>query len=83
MYFHKAPVYFQTQMEGQLHKLKNIASMAAFMNKLKANMTAWKEFSEDQEDNEEDCFNRVYENRRINNQQIGQQDQNYNQQQKI
>uniref|UniRef100_A0A915JS78 Uncharacterized protein n=1 Tax=Romanomermis culicivorax TaxID=13658 RepID=A0A915JS78_ROMCU len=47
---------------------------AEFVNKLKADMTAWKEFSEDQEDGEDDGLNRVYENRRFNNLQIGQQD---------
>uniref|UniRef100_A0A915IML3 Uncharacterized protein n=1 Tax=Romanomermis culicivorax TaxID=13658 RepID=A0A915IML3_ROMCU len=74
MYFHKAPVYVQTRMEGRLKEFKNIAPLAEFLNKLKADMTAWKEFSEDQEDGEDDWLNRVYENRRFNNLQIRQQD---------
>uniref|UniRef100_A0A915JHT2 Uncharacterized protein n=1 Tax=Romanomermis culicivorax TaxID=13658 RepID=A0A915JHT2_ROMCU len=45
-------------MEGWLHEFKNIASLAEFINKLKANTTAWKEFSEDQEDGGDDCLNR-------------------------
>uniref|UniRef100_A0A915JI98 Integrase catalytic domain-containing protein n=1 Tax=Romanomermis culicivorax TaxID=13658 RepID=A0A915JI98_ROMCU len=61
-------------MEGRLHKFKNIASLAEFANKLKADTTAWKEFSEDQEDSEDDWLNRVYENRRFNNIWIWHQD---------
>uniref|UniRef100_A0A915JR35 Uncharacterized protein n=1 Tax=Romanomermis culicivorax TaxID=13658 RepID=A0A915JR35_ROMCU len=61
-------------MEGWLHEFKNIASLAEFVNKLKADRTALKEFSDDQEDGKDDQLNRVYENRRFNNLQIHQQD---------
>uniref|UniRef100_A0A915KWN1 Uncharacterized protein n=1 Tax=Romanomermis culicivorax TaxID=13658 RepID=A0A915KWN1_ROMCU len=44
---------------------------------------AWKEFSEDQEDGEDDRLNQVYENRRFNNLQIRQQDNIGNQPQQI
>uniref|UniRef100_A0A915IVX1 Uncharacterized protein n=1 Tax=Romanomermis culicivorax TaxID=13658 RepID=A0A915IVX1_ROMCU len=37
-------------MQGPLHEFKNIASLAEFVNKLKGDTRAWKEFSEDQED---------------------------------
>uniref|UniRef100_A0A915JBV7 Uncharacterized protein n=1 Tax=Romanomermis culicivorax TaxID=13658 RepID=A0A915JBV7_ROMCU len=73
-YFQKAPIYVLTRMEGRLHEFKNIASLAEFVNKLKADTTAWKEFSEDQEDGDDDRLNPVYENRRFNNLQIPHQD---------
>uniref|UniRef100_A0A915JBG3 Uncharacterized protein n=1 Tax=Romanomermis culicivorax TaxID=13658 RepID=A0A915JBG3_ROMCU len=46
-----------TRMEGRLHEFKNIASLAEFINKLKADTTACKEFSEDQEDGEDNPLN--------------------------
>uniref|UniRef100_A0A915I305 Uncharacterized protein n=1 Tax=Romanomermis culicivorax TaxID=13658 RepID=A0A915I305_ROMCU len=70
-------------MEGRLHEFKNITSLAEFVNKLKVDTTAWKEFSKDQEDGEDDRLNRVYENRRFNNLQIRHQDNIVNQQQQI
>uniref|UniRef100_A0A915J8G5 Uncharacterized protein n=1 Tax=Romanomermis culicivorax TaxID=13658 RepID=A0A915J8G5_ROMCU len=70
-------------MEGPLHEFKNIASLAEFINKLKADRTAWKEFSEDQEDGDNDQLNRIYENRKFNNLQIRQQDNIANQPQQI
>uniref|UniRef100_A0A915IIF1 Uncharacterized protein n=1 Tax=Romanomermis culicivorax TaxID=13658 RepID=A0A915IIF1_ROMCU len=81
MYFHKAPVYVQMGIESWLHEFKNVASLAEFVNKLKTDMTVWKEFSQDQEDGKDNWLNQVYENRRFNNQQIHHQDNNYNQQQ--
>uniref|UniRef100_A0A915IMS0 Uncharacterized protein n=1 Tax=Romanomermis culicivorax TaxID=13658 RepID=A0A915IMS0_ROMCU len=44
-------------MEGRLHEFKNITSLAEFVNKLKADTTVWKEFSEDQENGEDDRLN--------------------------
>uniref|UniRef100_A0A915JNK2 Uncharacterized protein n=1 Tax=Romanomermis culicivorax TaxID=13658 RepID=A0A915JNK2_ROMCU len=70
-------------MEGRLHEFKNIAPLAEFVNKLKADTTAWKEFSEDQEDSKDDRLNPVYENKRFNNLQIRQQDNIGNQPQQI
>uniref|UniRef100_A0A915KIE1 Uncharacterized protein n=1 Tax=Romanomermis culicivorax TaxID=13658 RepID=A0A915KIE1_ROMCU len=70
-------------MEGWLHKFKHMASLAEFLNKLKADRTAWKEFSEDKEDGEDDQLNRVYENKKFNNLQIRQQDSFGNQPQQI
>uniref|UniRef100_A0A915JW75 Uncharacterized protein n=1 Tax=Romanomermis culicivorax TaxID=13658 RepID=A0A915JW75_ROMCU len=52
------PVYVQTPTGGWLQEFKNIASLAEFENKFKAETTAWKEFSEDQEDGEDEQLNR-------------------------
>uniref|UniRef100_A0A915HS53 Uncharacterized protein n=1 Tax=Romanomermis culicivorax TaxID=13658 RepID=A0A915HS53_ROMCU len=41
-------------MFKHLWMVKNITSLAVFVNKLKADMRAWKEFSEDQEDGRDD-----------------------------
>uniref|UniRef100_A0A915HIU8 Uncharacterized protein n=1 Tax=Romanomermis culicivorax TaxID=13658 RepID=A0A915HIU8_ROMCU len=44
-------------LEGPLHEFKHMASLVEFVNKLKADTTVWKEFSEDQEDGKEDRLN--------------------------